>query len=343
MFDYSKKRMTLILVGLIFVAGVFAVLGFGMYLVNPADESAADQLVVVRAGMSLTQVAEALQARDIIASKGLFMLWARLMGTSKQIKSGEYRLSGRMPPIKVLEILTTGRIITHPVTIPEGLHRVQIAELLDKRGLVNKNDFLALTENPGVVRQHGLSGPTLEGYLYPDTYFFGRGVPVALIVDTMVRRFQQVFTPLKAKAEELDMSVEKIITLASIVEKETGQGKERPLIASVFLNRLKKKMRMESDPTVIYGLKEFNGNLTKKDLAKPSPYNTYVIRGLPPGPIANPGLASIRAVLYPARADYLYFVSKNDGTHYFSKTLKEHNRAVNKYQRKRRRARRKST
>ncbi|MBW1801752.1 MAG: endolytic transglycosylase MltG [Deltaproteobacteria bacterium] len=335
--------MILILVGLLFVAGVFAVLGFGLYLVRPADESASDQLVVIQAGMSLNRVAEALQERDIIASKELFMLWARLMGASKQIKSGEYRLSGRMPPVEVLEILTTGRIISHPVTIPEGLNRVQIAELLDKRGLVNKDDFLDLTENPGVVRQYGLSGPTLEGYLYPDTYFFGRGVAPALIVDTMVRRFQQVFSPLKKKAEELDMSVEKIITLASIVEKETGQGKERPLIASVFLNRLKKKMRLESDPTVIYGMKAFSGNLKKKDLATPSPYNTYVIRGLPPGPIANPGLASIRAVLYPAKTDYLYFVSKNDGTHYFSRTLIEHNRAVNKYQRKRRRSRRKST
>ena len=151
-----------------------------------------------------------------------------------------------------------------------------------------------------------------------------------------------MFEPLKAKAEEMDISLQEIITLASIVEKETGQGKERPMIASVFLNRLKKRMRLESDPTVIYGIKAFNGNLTKKDLAEPGPYNTYVIRGLPPGPITNPGLAAIRAVLYPAKTDYLYFVSKNDGTHYFSKTLKEHNRAVNKYQKNRRRAGRKS-
>ena len=335
--------MTLILVGLIFIAGVFAVLGFGLYLVRPADESAADQIVVVQVGMFLNQVAEELQMRDIITGKGLFMVWARLMGTSKQIKSGEYRLSGRMSPIRVLNILTSGRIITHPVTIPEGLNRLQIAELLETKGLANKNEFLVLTEDPSVLRQYGLSGTTLEGYLYPDTYLFGRGLSAASIVDAMVKRFWQVFSPLKKRAEETGMSVESTITLASIVEKETGQAEERPVIASVFLNRLKKKMRLESDPTVIYGVKEFNGNLTKKDLTEPSPYNTYLIRGLPPGPIANPGLAAIRAVLYPAKTDYLYFVSKNDGTHYFSKTLKEHNRAVNKYQRNKRRSGKDST
>jgi UPF0755 protein len=147
--------------------------------------------------------------------------------------------------------------------------------------------------------------------------------------------------PLKPRALEVGMKMEDVVVLASIVEKETGRSEERPMIASVFLNRLKKKMRLESDPTVIYGIENFNGNLRRKDLNRPSPYNTYLIRGLPAGPIANPGLASIKAVLSPARTDYLYFVSKNDGTHYFSKTLTEHNKAVRIYQ-KRKRSRKKS-
>jgi UPF0755 protein len=155
----------------------------------------------------------------------------------------------------------------------------------------------------------------------------------------MVGRFWQVVNPLKERMDKVGMKLQEVITLASIVEKETGLAEERSTIASVFLNRLKKGMRLESDPTVIYGIKDFGGNLTRKDLNKATPYNTYVIRGLPPGPIANPGLEAIRAVLYPAKTDYLYFVSKNDGSHHFSKTLSEHNKAVQIYQKDRRRRR----
>jgi UPF0755 protein len=161
------------------------------------------------------------------------------------------------------------------------------------------------------------------------------------VIDVMVRRFWEVIEPMREMTDGADMTIEEVVTLASIVEKETGRAEERPIIASVFLNRLKKRMRLESDPTVIYGIENFNGNLTRKDLTQRTPYNTYVIRGLPVGPIGNPGFESIKAILLPARTDYLYFVSKNDGTHYFSKTLKEHNRAVNIYQKKGRKRRKK--
>jgi UPF0755 protein len=163
------------------------------------------------------------------------------------------------------------------------------------------------------------------------------------IVEVMVKHFWEVIGPLREKIEQSGMTIEEVITLASIVEKETGRAEERPIIASVFLNRLKKKMRLETDPTVIYGIKDFSGNLKKKHLTQRTPYNTYVIRGLPPGPIANPGKEAIEAVLFPATTDYLYFVSKNDGSHYFSKTLVEHNKAVQKYQKKRRRRHKKSS
>ena len=161
------------------------------------------------------------------------------------------------------------------------------------------------------------------------------GLSPASILGAMLKRFRQIIEPLRARIAALDMTLDEVITLASIVEKETGKAEERPLIASVFLNRLNRGMRLESDPTVIYGIEEFNGNLTKDDLAEPTSYNTYIIKGLPPGPIANPGLESIKAVLYPAKTDFLFFVSKNDGSHQFSKTLKEHNRAVRIYQKKR--------
>ncbi|MBN2126167.1 MAG: endolytic transglycosylase MltG, partial [Deltaproteobacteria bacterium] len=229
-------------------------------------------------------------------------------------------------------------VIAHPVTIPEGLTASQIGALLEEKGLADKGGFLDLIRDPRLIKDYGLRGDSLEGYLYPDTYHFARGIPVQRIIDTMVKRFHELVDPLQDRARQVGMELEEVISLASIVEKETGLARERPLIASVFLNRLKRGMRLESDPTVIYGLKDFDGNLTREDLRHNTPYNTYTRRGLPPGPIANPGLDSIRAVLSPAETNYLYFVSKNDGSHHFSATLAEHNRAVVKYQKKRRRA-----
>ena len=340
---FTRKRVIIILVCLFFLAAVFGAMGLGLFLISPADKEGGVQLVVVEEGLSLGEVAGKLKEKKIITSKPLFMLWARVMGTSRRIKSGEYRLGSRMAPIKILELLTKGAIVTHAVTIPEGFTKVQIAMLLAEEGLVDKGQFLALTDVSTLLEPYGIKSPSLEGYLYPDTYHFGRGISALTAIDTMIKRFLEVIEPLKKRAKEVGMKMEEVITLASIVEKETGQGKERPLIASVFLNRLKRRMRLESDPTVIYGLDGFDGNLRRKDLKRPTPYNTYVIRGLPPGPIASPGLQAIRAVLYPARTDYLFFVSKNDGTHYFSKTLSEHNRAVEKYQRRRRSRKRKTS
>jgi UPF0755 protein len=225
-------------------------------------------------------------------------------------------------------------VILHPVTIPEGFTRDQIADVLAAKGLADKKRFLELTEDKALLRQYGISGPSLEGYLFPDTYHFSRGTPTLAVLDTMVKRFRQAVAPFMEKTQGTGMKFEDVVTLASIVEKETGRPEERPLIASVFLNRLRLGMRLESDPTVIYGMENFDGDLKKKDLTEKTPYNTYIIYGLTPGPIANPGLESIKAVIDPARTDYLYFVSRNDGSHHFSRTLAEHNRAVGIYQKK---------
>lgn len=302
---------------------------------TPGKKGGHDRVFFVQEGSTLKEVVNELDEKEIITNKTLFLLWARLMGHSRDIKAGEYRLNSGMSPLKILGILRKGAIITHPVTIPEGSAREQIGELLDKKGLVDKDEFLSLTGDSDIARRYGITGPGLEGYLYPDTYQFSRGLSPTSVIEVMVERFCEVVTPLRKRAQHLGMTIERVITLASIVEKETGRAEERPIIASVFLNRLKRKIRLQSDPTVIYGLSDFNGNLTKEDLRKHTPYNTYIIRGLPPGPIANPGEEAIKAVLYPAKTDYLYFVSKNDGSHCFSKTLSEHNKAVRIYQKKR--------
>lgn len=330
----SKKRLVALLYGCLFILLVILIIGFGLFFIRPAEKGGEIQVIAVREGMTLKQAAEMLENKRVITDKTFFMLWARLMGYSKSIKAGEYRLSSGMPPIRIIEILTKGIIITYPVTFPEGFSIRQIARVLEKNDLLDEEGFLSLAQDPEILDKYGISGPSLEGYLYPDTYHFGRGLSAATIIDTMITRFRQMTAPYMDRIEESGMTLNEVLTLASIVEKETGSAEERPVIASVFLNRLEKHMRLESDPTVIYGIKDFSGNLRREDLSEPTPYNTYVIKGLPPGPIANPGLESIKAVLFPAETQYLYFVSKNDGSHFFSKTLKEHNRAVGRYQKR---------
>ena len=332
MSNFSRKRLILILAGLLLLVIVLFFVRLSLSLITPAQKGGKEQVVVVKEGLSLKEVASELEKRKIITSKALFELWGEVVGSSRRIKAGEYRLSPEIAPIRILEILTKGSVITYSVTIPEGFTAEQIAEILDIKTLVGKQQFLSLANDPALLEQYGVTGPSLEGYLYPDTYHLARGISASTAIDTMVNRFWEVVSPLRKRAEDVGMKMEDVIILASIVEKETGLAEERPTIASVFLNRLKRGMRLESDPTVIYGLKDFDGNLTREDLMKATRYNTYIIRGLPPGPIANPGLEAIKAVLFPAKTDYLYFVSKNDGSHHFSRTLSEHNKGVQIYQ-----------
>jgi UPF0755 protein len=330
----SGKKIGIIITGLLSLAMAIIITGFGLYFVKPVEKAGSDQVIMVQEGMSLKEVAERLESRGILRNKKIFILWTRLMGYSRQIKAGEYLLSSSMAPIKIMEILTRGIIITYSVTIPEGFSIDQIGGILAEKGLVDKAEFISIAKEQEIISKYGIVGASLEGYLYPDTYQFGRGLSPVSIIDSMIKRFNEVVRPYSEQIDESGMTIEEVITLASIIEKETGRAEERPIIASVFLNRIRRGMRLESDPTVIYGMDNFQGNLTRKDLSEYTPYNTYMIRGLPPGPIANPGLESIRAVLFPSETDYLYFVSKNDGSHYFSKNLEEHNRAVRIYQKK---------
>jgi UPF0755 protein len=242
-----------------------------------------------------------------------------------------------MRPLHVLSVLAKGQVKRHLVTIPEGFTLTQIAQLLENLNLVEKKGFLRETSSPAFINALGLSqlaGPTLEGYLFPDTYHLLREMDPEEVIQMMVHQFRKVFGPdFVHWASESGISEREVVILASIIEKETSLSEEKPLISAVFHNRLRKKIPLQSDPTVIYGIRNFNGNLTKENLMRPTPYNTYLFAGLPPTPICNPGRDSLLAAVRPAPVSYLYFVSKNDGSHYFSSDIEEHNRAVWKYQR----------
>ena len=315
------------------------VLELKMFATTPAGTAASKNIVInVHPGQTLNATADLLHKQNIIKSAMKFVLIARIKGYDKQLKAGEYLLSAAMPPLQLLAIMVKGTVKLYKLTIPEGYNLYQIAELVDRANLGTKNDFIKTATDTARVRKNGLEGETFEGYLFPDTYFFPKEVTIEKIISAMVRRFWSVFVPeWQARAKELGLTVHQVVTLASIIEKETGASFERPIISSVFHNRLKKKMRLESDPTVIYGIKNFDGNLTRKHLSTRTSYNTYKIRGLPIGPIANPGSASLEAALYPDNTQYIYFVSRKDSTHQFSTNLKQHNRAVHKYQLSRRR------
>jgi UPF0755 protein len=334
-FSGRAKRTVLLGTGFFLLLSLLVAAVWIYHAFQPLNTKGENRNFVVNEGETLKQVATDLKNAHIIRSSILFRLAGQLKDYDHHIKTGEYSLNGAMPPLKILETLKAGRIVTHPITIPEGFNLNQIADLLEQKGLSDKTSFIKQAKDRSLMVQLDLSGDTLEGYLYPDTYRFRRNETPDRIIDVMVKRFKDLVSPLEEQINDSGMTVKQVITLASIVEKETGVPEERPMIASVFLNRLKKNMRLESDPTVIYGIRNFNGNLTRKDLKTKTPYNTYVIKGLPPGPIANPGLPSIEAVLSPAEGNYYYFVSKNNGTHYFSKTLKEHNRAVRRFQKNR--------
>lgn len=331
-----KKALLLagISIFLIVSAGLGIYIELRMYADAPAEANNSKNVVIgVRQGQSLKTTANVLYQESIIKSPIKLILFARIKGYDKHLKAGEYLLSAAMTPGQILDIMVKGEVKLHKLTVPEGYNIDQIADLVTQAGFGTREAFIKAASDAELARKMGLEAETFEGYLFPDTYFFPKTATVEKIISTMVQRFWSIFTPeWKARATSFGFTVYQVVTLASIIEKETGAPFERPRISSVFHNRLRKKMRLESDPTVIYGIKNFNGNLTRKHLKTRTPYNTYKIRGLPAGPIANPGRASLEAALYPEETAYIYFVSKKDNTHHFSTNLKEHNRAVQKYQ-----------
>jgi UPF0755 protein len=307
---------------------------FQRFAHSPLDEKAADQVFTIAPGQHFKAVAESLNAKSLTASAPKLQLLARLKGWDRQVQAGEYQLSAAMSPLEMLDAMVTGKVLLIRVTIPEGFTLTQIAQAVEAAGLSSADDIMAAARQAALLQRLGVASANAEGYLFPDTYLFARNTSADEVVAAMVSRFEAVYTAeFHSRADELGLTRHEVVTLASIVEKESGNVSEQPRIASVFHNRLGRGMRLESDPTVIFGLGDaFDGNLTRQHLVTPNPYNTYTMAGLPPGPIASPGETALKAVLFPEDSSYLFFVSKNDGSHYFSKTYAEHNRAVRRYQ-----------
>lgn len=292
-------------------------------------------IVTVPKGASLSQVGTILQQKGVISSQLVFKLVALIRGEQRKIKAGDYALKTGSDAGNVLDLLISGKTYMFPVTIPEGYSIFQIADLFQRLGISSREDFLTLAQDDALLKEFGIQGTSLEGYLFPDTYFLRPSEKdnPKLVIRRMVQRFREVYDgevgPVATKA---GWTTAQVVTLASLIEKE-ARSSEHALVSAVFHNRLRLNMRLQSDPTVIYGIKPMGSKITRQDLDRKQPYNTYQVAGLPPGPIANPGRASLVAAVHPADADYLYFVAKNDGTHEFSSNLKEHNKAVDIYQR----------
>jgi UPF0755 protein len=330
-----RSKFLLLTAGLFFLFLIFILCWL---LFVPPSKTASTKIITIKKGTPLKKVSEMLEQEGIIRNKRFFVFLTTILGKKTKVKAGEYELHTQMLPLEVFEALVKGQVRRHLVTIPEGYTLSQIAQLLEDLNLVRKKEFLQKASSPVFINALGLSqlaGPTLEGYLFPDTYHLVNEMGVEELIQVMVNRFKKVFgSELAGRAPKLEISERDAVILASIIEKETSLPEEKPLISAVFHNRLKKKIPLQSDPTVIYGIKNFNGNLTKEHLLRPTPYNTYRIIGLPPTPICNPGKESLLAAVHPAPVPYLYFVSKNDGSHYFSCDIGEHNQAVLKYQKK---------
>ncbi len=293
-------------------------------------------MILIEEGRSAQQILRDLEKAGVIEDAFWTRLYLSRVLADPSLKAGEYAFDEPLAATQVLDKLVRGEVLTHPVTVIEGLDLFETASHLAQAGFGDEAEFRRLMESPELVRDLDPEATNLEGYLFPDTYSFARGTTEAEIVAKMVATFREKIEGVATAEGEDSLSLRELVTLASIVEKETSLDEERPMVAGVYSNRLRRGMGLYADPTVIYGLKlegSWDGNLRRRDLEAETPYNTYRIAGLPPGPICSPGEASLVAAAAPADVPYLYFVSRNDGSHVFSRTLAEHNRNVEKWQR----------
>jgi UPF0755 protein len=336
--------MTRILLGggLLLVATIvaFVLISAGLFAFSPYQAGTQESMIFeVTRGQAPAQISASLATQGVIKDASAFRWLGRLTAQWPKIKAGEYKVSAAMTPMEIFATFTSGVSVARPVTVREGENFYEIAAELEARGLAQKTRFLQLCKSPEFIQTLGLSQDgivpkTVEGYLYPETYHFTRGMTPEEMIKQMTSKFLSIWTPAEdARAKEFGFTRHQVVTLASMIEKETGAEEERPMISSVFHNRLRKKMRLQSDPTTVYGIWErYSGNIRKADLLEATPYNTYAIPALPLGPISNPGKLAIQAALNPLTSENLYFVSQNDGTHVFSRTFEEHNSAVRKFQ-----------
>ncbi len=326
---WSFKEIIAILVSLVFFMTVYVFI----YLIMPVSGENNWEEIEIPKGASYSKGIDILANEGFIKNKPVFLLLGKLTRTDRSMRAGYYNLNKFMTPLEIFDRLRKGMIVEFTITIPEGSTLDDIRLKLKEIGFMNDNSWRLVTDNKFLASLN-IAAPSLEGYIFPDSYNFAKGTDPKYIFGIMVQRMREKYDEsLMKRADELGMNENTILTLASIIEKEAAADEERPLVSAVLHNRLKKNMRLQMDPTVIYGFKRMGEVITREDLKRQTPYNTYIIDGLPPGPIASPGIKSIQAALYPAKTDYLYFVSRNDGRHYFSSSNREHEKAVQMYQR----------
>ena len=332
--DWKRLLLVILVLGTLTISG-FA--GYVFHIYNSPIKSNSPEsssIILIPRGSTFDYVTSLIRENGLQPYPRLYRYLAKQLKVHTRVQAGEFEIKHSWNTHRLLQHLVSGKSIRHKVTIPEGENYAQIAERLNQLGIADKEVLMSLKNDPELLKKTGIPELTaLEGVLVPETYFFSRAETERQVLSAMIAQYRRVFnSDFQKRAKEIGMSEYNVLTLASIVEKETGTDSDRPMIASVFHNRLKRRMRLDSDPTVIYGMKNFDGNLTRKHLRTPTPYNTYTRYGLPPTPISNPGRASLHSVLYPAEKKYLYFVARGDGSSEFSKTLSEHNKAVWKYQ-----------
>lgn len=330
---YLRKRKTLaVIAAVVLLAGLISY----RYAHTPVNPSTAETTVNIPKGSGFLRITEILDDAGLVQNRPFFWALALFKKANRHIRAGEYELSGAMSPSDILDKLVRGAIKDYKVTLPEDITAGEVAQRLASFKLINEKEFMRLARDRLFLASLGIEADSIEGYLFPNTYLLDRSMTTREIIEIIVGQFHKRVTPEMIKrAAEIGLTVPQWVTLASMIGKESGNDEEKPLISAVFHNRLKLGMKLQSDPTAVYHLGQ-NGNpvnkVRREHLRADTPHNTYIISGLPPGPIANPGIDSLKAALWPAKVDYLYFVAKNDGGHLFSTNLAAHNRAVLKYQ-----------
>lgn len=298
----------------------------------PADDDSLEVIVEIPKGAPFNSIVNLLYDNEVINSKWKFQILGTAKEFDKKARAGEYQLNRNMTPLQIIAKIQSGDVYLHRLTIPEGYTIKQIASKIVEAGLGKAENFITLTSDAKLLNKYDIPASMMEGYLYPDTYYFPKGTSERAIMEVMLRQMQtRITSEMRAKAQTMNLTLHEVLTLASIVEKETGKSAERPTIASVFHNRMARGMRLESDPTAVYGIDLQGGSVTSSHVREENPYNTYKINGLPPTPIASPGIDAIKAVLYPADTNYFFFVAKGDGGHVFSVTYEQHQQAVNEW------------
>ncbi len=328
-----KRKDALIIAGFLFLVGIIYLY---IQLFVPVRVAHDRFEILVPKGMSFRAVVEMLYEKRLIRDRNLFIILGRITGLDRKFRYGYYEFIGSVSPADVLRKLLSGDIEEYEITVVEGSTIADLAVSLEEKGIVKRERFLELSKDRDLLKELSIDAPSLEGYLFPATYRIPKGTDAEDIIRFMVNTTRRFISPYVERAAEIGLNERELLTLASIIEKEARVDHERPLISAVYHNRLKKGMKLQADPTAVYDLKGTKKFVTRKDLLRRSRYNTYIHKGLPPGPIAAPGLKSIIAAVSPADVPYLYFVSNNDGTHTFSVRFDEHRLAVKEYIKKKR-------